>query len=293
MAVAEWFFLRGRHENGPFTLAQIHSPFSSGTITEETYLWRPGLTNWEPLSAFAEFAGLQPQPHDHSQAYRQRRNEPLVAPRRQAIVPDEPPALIQARQWVDTAPHPWRRYFARYLDYLLWSMALLFLLSIGLASVNAPMFLRLVSLMEGTGGGPIAMVLGNILVLVLGIVLALIPNAVLIGLTGGNLGKWLFGICVLSETDRPIGIIQAFKREGRVLFYGLGLGVPIVSLVTMILAYQKLKKDGATSWDQALAVKVVHRKNGVAQYIGFAVGLILLIGLFGVLVRLNMGAQSF
>lgn len=285
MAVSEWFFLRGRHENGPFTLAQIQSYFSSGTITEETYLWRPGLTNWEPLSAFAEFAGLQPRPHNHSHTYRQRRNEPLAAPRRQAVVPDEPPALIQARQWVDTAPHPWRRYFARNLDYLLWSMALLFLLSIGLASVNAPMFLHLISLMEGPGGGLIAMVLG--------IILALIPNAILIGLTGGNLGKWLFGICVLNEADRPIGVIQAFKREGRVLFYGLGLGVPIVSLVTMIIAYQKLNKDGATSWDQALAVKVVHRKNGIAQYIGFAVGLVLLIGLFGLLVRLNMGAQSF
>lgn len=285
MAVAEWFFLRGRHENGPFTLAQIQSYFSSGTITEETYLWRPGLTNWEPLSAFAEFAGLQTRSHAHTPAYRQRRNEPLAAPQRQAVAPDEPPALIQARQWVDTAPHPWRRYFARFLDNLLWSMLLMFLLSIGLASVNEQVFLHLISLMEEPGGGLIAMILG--------IVLSLIPNAVLIGLTGGNLGKWLFGICVLDAADRPIGIIASFKREIRVLFYGLGLGVPIVSLVTMVIAYRKLKQDGATSWDQVLAAKVVHRKNGIAQYIGFAVGLILLIGLFGLIVWLNRGAQGF
>lgn len=286
MAVAEWFFLRGRHENGPFTLDRMQSYFSSGTITEETYIWRPGLNNWEPLSAFAEFAGLQPPTHNHSQVYRQRRNEPLAAPRRQTVVRDEPPALIQSRQWVDTAPHPWRRYFARCLDYLLWGVALFFLLSIGLAAVNAQMFLHLVSLMAGLGGVLVAIVLGVFF-------LTLILNAVLIGLTGGNLGKWLFGVCVLNESDRPIGIIQAFKREGRVLFFGLGLGVPIVSLVTLVIAYRKLNKDGATSWDQALAAKVVHRKNGFVQYIGFAVGFVLLIGLVGLIVRLNLGAQSF
>lgn len=285
MAVAEWFFLRGRHENGPFTLDQIQSYFSSGTITEETYLWRPGLTNWEPLSAFAEFAGLQPRVHTHTPAYRPRRNEPLAAPQRQAVVPDEPPALIHARQWADTTPHPWRRYFARYLDYLLWSTVIMMLLSVGLALINEPLFQQFIGLLEGTGGELIGFVLS--------ILLATIPNAILIGLTGGNLGKWLFGVCVLDETDRPIGIIQAFKREGRVLFYGLGLGIPIVSLVTMVIAYQKLKQDGATSWDQALTVKVVHRRNGIAQYIGFTVGLALLVSLFGLLVWLNIRAQSF
>ncbi|MGE3877354.1 MAG: hypothetical protein AB7F74_30715 [Parvibaculaceae bacterium] len=60
---------------------------------------------------------------------------------------------------------------------------------------------------------------------------------------------------------------------------GLGLALPIVSLITMSLGYQTLKRDKATSWDKKLNLRIVHRKTGPAQYIGFIIGIILLVGL--------------
>ncbi len=283
MGVAEWFFLQGMKEAGPFTRDQIKSLFSSGTITEETPLWRPGYSDWRPLSAFSEFEIEPPRP---SYVDNQRRRGRLQAAPRQRELPTqhtavarEAPALVHSRQWIDVNPHPWRRYFARYLDNILWSMMIMFLLSVGLAYLSEPIFLQFFSLLEGPGGQVISLVIATIL--------AVIPNAILIGLTGGNLGKWLFGICVLDEADRPIGVIRSFKREGRVLLFGLAFGIPFLSLISMIISYQKLKQDRSTSWDEALAVKVVHRKAGVAQYIGSTIGIILILGLFGLIAWLN------
>lgn len=270
MAVAEWFFVKGTKEAGPFTLGQIQSLFSSGSITEETYLWRPGCADWMPLSAFAEFPPASPQPRAGT-AWQCGMTQP-VTPQRGAVMQNEASALTNA-QWVDETPHPWRRYFARYLDYLLWMMVMMLLIGIGLAFLDQQMLGRFIDFLEQP--------VGIVVQFILAFILAMIPNAILIGLTGGNLGKWLFGICVLDETERPMGISRALKREIRIFFYGLGLGIPIVTLITMFIAYQKLKEDGSTSWDQALGLRVVQRKNGLVQYIGNAVGIVLLVALIG------------
>jgi hypothetical protein len=44
-----------------------------------------------------------------------------------------------------------------------------------------------------------------------------------------------------------------------VLVRGLGLGIPIVSLVTLVNAYSTLRHDGVASWDQDLGCTVTHR----------------------------------
>lgn len=284
MTAAEWFFLQGSREAGPFTRDQIHSLLVSASINEETLIWRPGCVEWMPLSQFREFGGLPPRPLPRSSRqynagptarYEERYEQvPL-----RSLAEDPPPASANSGHWVDETPHPWRRYFARALDNLVWGIAIMFAIGFGLALVDPEAAQQFISLFEGPGG--------RLIDIVLTLVLAMIPNAILIGLTGGTFGKWLFGICILDETDRPIGIMRAFHREIRVFVYGLGLGLPIVSLITNVIAYQKLKEDRATSWDQALKSRVVQRRNGVAQYIGFTIGIILLIGLFGFVVWAN------
>lgn len=281
MGVAEWFFLQGTKETGPFTRDQIQSLFSSGAITEETHLWRPGYSDWRPMTAFSEFEIEPPRPRYEDN--QRRRGRSLAAPRQREFqthdIVTEAPRLTHPRQWVDVGPHPWRRYFARFLDNVFWGVLLMLLLGFGAAIVSEPVAEQLVALLSGPAGQVIGFVLA--------IVLITFANAVMIGLTGGNLGKWLFGVCVLDEADRPIGIVRSFKREGRVLFHGLGLGIPIVTLVTMVIAYQKLKQDGATSWDQALTVKVVHRRKGFAQFAGATIGILLLIAIAGLALWLN------
>lgn len=79
MTVAEWFFLQGTKEAGPFTRDQVQSLFRSGTIGKETHLWRPGYSEWRPLSAFSEIEIEPPRP---SYGEKQRRKgRSLAAPR--------------------------------------------------------------------------------------------------------------------------------------------------------------------------------------------------------------------
>ena len=281
MTAPEWFFLQGTKQVGPFTRDQIHSLFESASIHWDTLVWRPGCPDWTPLSTFEEF-GDPSQRKPATSAGHDGSTLPDTLPQPLAVQ-EGPPPLINAQQWVDETPHPWRRFFARYLDYLFWGTATMFVLGVALAITDMESYEKLNAVLDGPHGDLIATVLS--------IVLAAIANSVLIGLTGGNLGKWLFGICVLDGSDRPIGLLRSFQREGRVILQGMGLFIPIASLVTMIVAYRRLK-DGATSWDRALSLKIVHRKRGIAQNFASVVGLLLLIGLLMGLTILGKMAES-
>ncbi|MBK1868198.1 DUF4339 domain-containing protein [Taklimakanibacter albus] len=79
MSVAEWFFLQGTKEAGPFTRDQVQSLFLSGTISKETHLWRPGYSEWRPLSAFSEIEIEPPRP-SYGEKQR-RRGRSRAAPR--------------------------------------------------------------------------------------------------------------------------------------------------------------------------------------------------------------------
>lgn len=271
MSVAEWFFLNGVKEAGPFTRDQIQSLISVSSIDGNTLLWRPGCMDWMPAFTFAQFYVGPLRPSENSSWHD---SSPYVAPGEEFIVePNHPPAQFSARQWADETPHPWRRYFARCLDLTLWTLIMMFPVGVGLTFLDPQLLGRITRYL--TAPGSIAAQF------FLAFVLAMIANAILIGLTGGNLGKWLFGVRVLDDMERPMGIIRSLKREARVFFHGLGLGIPVVSLITLIVAYRKLKMNGVTNWDRALDVEVVQRRNGSAQYFASTMGIVFLIAIVG------------
>ena len=100
-------------------------------------------------------------------------------------------------------------------------------------------------------------------------------NAVIIGLTGLSVGKWLFGVKVVTRAGRPIGVGRALAREVRVWIMGLGLGVPLVSFITLVMAFSRLQDRRATAWDEDQRNRVVHRPFGAWQVLLFIVGLVL------------------
>ena len=111
-------------------------------------------------------------------------------------------------------------------------------------------------------------------------VAAAIPlNAALIGFTGSSLGKWLFGVRVVGQDGRPIGFGKALLRELFVWVQGMGLGIPVVNLITFWLSYSRLEKNGATPWDEQSRHVVLYRPQGPGQIIGVVVGVVLFLGL--------------
>ena len=178
--------------------------------------------------------------------------------------------MVQAEQrvWTDTSPHPWRRYFARMLDTLANGCIVIFVVAMILAIAHYPTYEKFQAALDNKFGATIVTSLA-----------AMSLNALLIGLTGGSLGKWLFGVRVLRIDGSTIGFKAALKREVLVWVRGMGVGFPIVSLFTLVTAFNTLRKAGRSSWDSEMALKVVHRPNGAGQVIGIIVGFATFIGL--------------
>lgn len=82
---------------------------------------------------------------------------------------------------------------------------------------------------------------------------------------GTTLGKKLMGIRVLTLDGQRISRHDAFRRARLVWLRGMGLGLGIVQLIANIVAYNKLNKEGISTWDRDLKLQVAHRKIGVLR----------------------------
>src|SRR5262249_42232269 len=130
--------------------------------------------------------------------------------------------------------HPWRRYFARTIDICIFAI---------IASVLPALF------PEMEGDKPLrAFVLNFFISLVIYIVL----EAVCLNVFGTTVGKSLYGIRVTTKTGERLRFFTALERSFLVWMRGLGLGIPLVSLITLIHAHTSLSENGQSSWDRDL-----------------------------------------
>jgi uncharacterized RDD family membrane protein YckC len=176
-------------------------------------------------------------------------------------------AAAPLHPWTETKPHPWRRYFARSLDNLLIGGMSWVVLAIVLALVAPQASPVLFGLLDGPAG--------RVVDFFLTILDAIPGNAVSVGLTGGTPGKWLFGIRV-ARHGRPIGVRAELARELMVWWRGLGCGVPLISFITMIIAYNKLEKLRETTWDAQQGNLVTYRPASTGAWALMIGGVVLL-----------------
>ena len=160
--------------------------------------------------------------------------------------------------WADTAPHPWRRYFARLLDTAISGVFAEIAVLWALLAINPEL------------GGRIAHAVATsnpVIQTPLIVALAVIPNAVIIGLSGCSIGKWIFGVRVLKPDGRPIGVLKGLGRELRVTVMGLAFGIPLLSFITMIASMTGLRETGVTGWDRSMKLVVAQRPNTLGQWV--------------------------
>ena len=137
--------------------------------------------------------------------------------------------------------HPWRRYFARRIDYLIWSLSVGFLLGM-------------------TGRMPENQSQPFDLLFDIFLVLTWIPaEAAFLTLAGGTPGKLLFGIEVRSSTGERLGLVSAFRRSLWVAMVGVGFGIPVLTLIGSWRGWQNLSDAGSTMWDEPEGHVVTHR----------------------------------
>ncbi len=183
-----------------------------------------------------------------------------------------PAPAAPTKGWTDRKPHPWRRYWARMLDIAVMGAATSFMIGVVMEIVAPGQAERWSAFL--TNG-----VVGRLADLLLTLVLVIPGNALLLGLTGGTPGKWLFGIKIVRPDGRPIGVFAALGREVRVWFQGLAMGIPFASLFTLFGAYSWLTEDGYAPWDKPKQRVALHRRGGVGQVVLALLGFALLVAI--------------
>lgn len=139
---------------------------------------------------------------------------------------------------------PWVRYFARSIDVLLFATVVGFV-----GGIVVPEILKLPDL-----------VLGMLLLF-----LWVFGEAALLWSWGTTPGKSLLGITLSDDRRDDIGFARALSRSFTVWWKGMGAGLPLLPLITCVIAYRRLTRQGKTAWDEEKGFTVTHGPIGTAR----------------------------
>jgi uncharacterized RDD family membrane protein YckC len=135
--------------------------------------------------------------------------------------------------------HPWLRFSARTLDYLLFAFILL--------RVN---FFQM-SIWEHVPSFFFPVVLTFLWIFV---------EAIMVHLFGTTIGKWVFGIEIIDRSLKKPGIWSACLRSLSVWCNGVGTGFFIIAPATVTVSYIRLRRDGVAPWDRLGKFRMIHGK---------------------------------
>lgn len=270
------FVARDGQEIGPFTENELLRAIAAGRYGKGDFIWIDSAGDWQPLESVQPFARqighselLEPVPTPNGPAapapVQRGDSAPLAEPPPAVLVAaarPEPAAqsgeLLRPGDRSDLSQRrPFVRYAARLLD-----MAIFSFLSLGIAGALG---LRL--------GADQALLLEVFL-----LALYVPVEAFVLGSFGTTPGKAFLRVQVVREDGAKLDLATAMNRAVMVWWRGWGIGVPIVSLVCLILGFSKLISEGRTTWDRDLKLRVIHGPVGLGRGI---IVLLMIMFLFG------------
>lgn len=173
----------------------------------------------------------------------------------------------------DTIPKvkaPWRRFFARTLDEVLynciWNLILLYVFRVNIGNV-------------GIGG--------DILNTVATLVLTLFLEPLQLTLFGTTLGKSILGLSVRDNEDRKLSYNAAMARTCQVLWHGCGFQIPIYNWYRNWKSYKDCSEGWTLPWEYDSTLHLKNEKAWrTAVYVAFRVLFLV------ILVVSALGAQA-
>jgi len=230
----QWYVRRGGNQSGPIDDVALRQMAAHGEINTETLLWCPGAEGWRKA---IEIPGLITPPDLPGDT---------IAPVRTAADAVSLPANLQSEAIVAQLARPWPRYWARSFDVFLWTI----LLAIIFAAVSPKAF----DAVSGEGKGQVLSVLL--------LPFAMLLDAIIYSALQNTPGKWLSGIRVLSIRGEQVPFRQYLIRNFKVYLRGLGAGIGIVALFTLLSSYRKADKNQLISWDTELETRAFQLRSG-------------------------------
>ncbi len=183
----------------------------------------------------------------------------------QQYVPESQPAVTQ--DVLTEYCSPWRRYFARLLDYALyaglWNSFLALVFRVNLAQRSAA---------------------GNLLDTACTLGLMLLLEPLLLHLFSTTPGKWILGIRVTDPEGDRLSYSEGRSRTLGALWWGMGFQLPIFSLVRLWISHRDLRDDQLLPWEWRSRIRATYvRPWRYALAAGVWALSILLSSIFGVM----------
>jgi uncharacterized RDD family membrane protein YckC len=167
------------------------------------------------------------------------------------LLPPEliPPRLIASDQPASLAPtgpqaRPWLRYWARSLDMVIFSLPL--------ALVFSLVYPRLLAIKPGYLNFLYALAY-------------IFVEPLILSTWGTTPGKALLKIRLRKADGSKLSYYEALVRSVKVWIRGLGLALPVINMITHVMAYQRLLQQGRTSWDEDGGFTVTHQILGTQR----------------------------
>lgn len=258
--MAETYFVaRDEKQIGPFTDDELLRAIREGRYGADDLLWQDSVGDWRPLGEVGPFKH-QFGSDEAIDAKQWAEPPPPPAPTVTVIPPVAPaPAhggeLIRPgdSDSVITQRRPFVRYAARLID-----MGLFFFIAIPIARELGVPFSN-----EG-------LFLVELIVLAL-----LVPvESLVLARFGTTPGKAFMRVRVVRDDGQKLDLGTAVSRSTKVWFMGWGMGLPLVSLFTLIWSFVRLMGEGKTAWDTQCGTRVLH------EPVGFGRGLLAIVLIF-------------
>ena len=144
----------------------------------------------------------------------------------------------QSGSFLGGKAHPWRRFFARFLDYIVLTFVLYNVMPEQKFDrvVESPFWFFILPVLWRPA------------------------ETLFISLFGATPGKWLFGIRVVHPDGKLLSFWEAFKRSFMIFWHGEGFNIPILGFFANLFSFSRLTKTGTTIWDAATNAVVTHKK---------------------------------
>lgn len=235
----QWFYSENESQQGPVGEDVLVHRFRSGDLGQDSLVWAEGMKDWVAAAEIKEFSF--PVEASVVSAGSVMDGARVVGG---SASPYAPPLVesevVSAPQLISGSQvRPWIRFWARTLDVMIFGVVVG--VAIGLLIPEA-----------------LDMLDGLFNVLILGVIC--LVESVFLTLFGTTPGKAIFRISVRHADGSRLSFPEALVRSLRVLYRGLGLGIPLVSMITQIVACNRLSNNGITSWDRDANLTVGHQK---------------------------------
>ena len=262
----EWWYASGGTRKGPISTDVLRQKLFDGSVTTSDLVWTEGMSEWTAVC-----------------------DVPVLSKMIQALPPELPKTAVSgpSEPFVTTEPSPlesptptpefagpWRRLFARTIDFWVIGLPTGFLVVLFLAPVS-PGFAQWLQ----KPGADYA--LGFFVT-----PLVLVVEAVVFGVFGTTLGKWLLGIRIKTLASKELWLMDYLFRQAGVYWYGLGTGFPLISLFTMARQRSRLKSGRAATYDEG-QFHVTAKRISAFRYVAAALVMLAMSALNGFLLMLN------